>query len=80
MPKGGADAAAQAAPSKAATAFVPTALRTKRASQLAGGVLQVSSASLSQEKRQKTLFSEAPKVKEKIDMDDAFEALMKEVG
>lgn len=64
---------------KAATAFVPTALRTKRPSQVAGGVLQVSSASLSQEKRKQLLFTEVPTVAEKVNVDDAFQEFMKEL-
>lgn len=64
----------------AALAFMPTTLRTKRVSQVAGGVVQVSSSSLSLEKRKNLLFSEKPKVAEKVDMDDEFAAFMDEVG
>lgn len=63
-----------------AQAFVPTTLRTKRPSQLAGGAIQVSSASLSQEKRQSTLFQESPAVAGKVDLDDAMTAFLSEVG
>ncbi|CAK8992106.1 Copia protein, partial [Durusdinium trenchii] len=56
-----------------ATRFMPTTLRTKKPSQVAGGVLQASSASLSQENRKKVLLREAPKVAEKLDIEDAFQ-------
>lgn len=61
---------------KAATTFTPTALRSKKPSQIAGGVVQVSSASLSQEARKRVLLSEKPAVTERVDMDEAFDELM----
>lgn len=60
----------------AATRFMPTTLRTKKPSQVAGGVLQASSASLSQENRKKLLLREAPKVAEKMDIEGAFQDFM----
>jgi len=60
----------------AATRFMPTTLRTKKPSQVAGGVLQASSASLSQENRKKLLLREAPKVGEKMDIEGAFQDFM----
>ncbi|CAK8992177.1 Copia protein, partial [Durusdinium trenchii] len=63
----------KAAGGEAATRFMPTTLRTKKPSQVAGGVLQASSASLSQENRKKVLLREAPKVAEKLDIEDAFQ-------
>jgi len=55
---------------------MPTTLRTKKPSQVAGGVLQASSASLSQENRKKLLLREAPKVAEKMDIEGAFQDFM----
>jgi len=60
--------------------FVPTTLRTKKPSQLAGGALQVSSSSLSMEKRQHLVATEVPRVAEKMNMDDAFADFMDEIG
>eukprot|EP00931_Biecheleriopsis_adriatica_P001360 TRINITY_DN10169_c0_g2_i1.p1 TRINITY_DN10169_c0_g2~~TRINITY_DN10169_c0_g2_i1.p1 ORF type:complete len:523 (+),score=159.06 TRINITY_DN10169_c0_g2_i1:81-1649(+) len=79
---GGAGPAKPAAPARpnAATMFMPTTLRTKKPSQVAGGVLQASSASLTKEARSKVLFTEAPKVAEKINMDDAFKDFMDAIG
>lgn len=62
--------------SRAATVFTPTALRTKKPSQLAGGVLQVSSSSLSQEARKRTLLTDRPQVSEKVNIEDAFKDFM----
>uniref|UniRef100_A0A7S1RCD8 Uncharacterized protein n=1 Tax=Alexandrium catenella TaxID=2925 RepID=A0A7S1RCD8_ALECA len=64
---------------KAATLFTPTALRSKKPSQVAGGVVQVSSASLSQEARKRVLFTEKPTVAERVDMDEAFGQFMAEL-
>jgi len=72
---------APAVQSRASTFFVPTALRSKKASQVAGGVLQVSSASLAMDNRKKQpVLSEVPRVAEPVNMDDAFADFMKEVG
>lgn len=65
---------------KAATLFTPTALRSKKPSQIAGGVVQVSSASLSQEARKRVLSTEKPAVAERVDMDEAFDQFMAELG
>ncbi|CAE7643629.1 GIP [Symbiodinium pilosum] len=78
-PKSKPDAAASqpaAKPLNAATRFMPTTLRTKKPSQVAGGVLQASSASLSQDSRKRLLFTEAPKVVEKVNIEDAFQDFM----
>ncbi|CAE7369104.1 GIP, partial [Symbiodinium natans] len=74
-PKGLAQGAPKPAakPLNAATRFMPTTLRTKKPSQVAGGVLQASSASLSQDARKRLLFTEAPKVAEKVNIEDAFQ-------
>mmetsp|Transcript_95721 Transcript_95721/g.212918 ORF Transcript_95721/g.212918 Transcript_95721/m.212918 type:complete len:191 (+) Transcript_95721:3-575(+) len=64
---------------RAATLFTPTTLRTKKPSQVAGGVYQVSSNSLSQEARQKTLSQEVPRVAEKVNIDEAFDTFMSEL-
>mmetsp|Transcript_74 Transcript_74/g.153 ORF Transcript_74/g.153 Transcript_74/m.153 type:complete len:481 (-) Transcript_74:126-1568(-) len=84
----GGAAAAPASAARAALAFVPSVVKTKRISPLAGGAIQVSAASLSQEQRAKTVFREAPTLGPsataadvaKLDQDAAFEALMKELG
>merc|ERR1711972_1069844 len=65
---------------KSATVFMPTMLRTKQVSQVAGGVLQATSASLAKDKRAKLLASEVPRVSERTRIDDAFEDFMREVG
>merc|ERR1712194_378884 len=57
---------------RATLAFVPSAVRSKKPVAVAGGVVQVSSASLHLANRKTLLFSEAPKVKENVDMDAAF--------
>lgn len=79
-PKTAAGAAGSAAPAtkplNAATRFMPTTLKTKKPSQVAGGVLQASSASLSQDARKRLLFTEAPKVAEKVNIEDAFQDFM----
>jgi len=63
----------------AATVFTPTNLRTKKVSQVAGGVLQVSS-SLSHNARKKVLLTETPRMQERVDLDEAYDDLMKELG
>lgn len=75
-------AAAPASSSKvsaAATLFTPTNLRSKKVSQVAGGVLQVSS-SLSQNARKKVLLTETPRMQERVDLDEAYDKLMRELG
>merc|ERR1719401_911488 len=66
--------------SRASTVFTPTTLRTKKVSQVAGSVLQATSASLSMDKRKNLIASEAPRVSEPATMDDAFQDFMREVG
>lgn len=66
--------------SRASTFFVPTALRSKKPSQVAGGVLQASSASLVLDNRKKTVASEVPRVADPVNVDDAFADFMKEIG
>jgi len=72
-------AAGPAKAPRAATFFTPTALRSKKPSQIAGGVVQVSSASLSQEARKRVVATERPAVAERVDMDEAFSQFMAEL-
>lgn len=74
-----ASATAKRAVPTAATFFTPTNLRTKKVTQVAGGVLQVSS-SLSQDARKKVLLTETPRMQERVDLDEAYDELMKELG
>eukprot|EP00927_Polykrikos_kofoidii_P051849 TRINITY_DN4562_c1_g1_i1.p1 TRINITY_DN4562_c1_g1~~TRINITY_DN4562_c1_g1_i1.p1 ORF type:complete len:608 (+),score=109.46 TRINITY_DN4562_c1_g1_i1:81-1826(+) len=62
-----------------ATLFTPTALRTKKPVPVAGGALQVSSASLSFELRKPTVATEIPRVAEKVNIEEAFESFMKDI-
>jgi len=64
---------------KAATFFTPTNLRTKKVSQVAGGVLQASSSSLSMAKRKEVLLREVPTVGQAPSIDDAFKDFMSQM-
>lgn len=65
---------------QASTLFTPTTLRTKKPSQVAGGVLQATAASLSMSNRQNLVSTEVPRVTERLDVEDAFSQLMNEIG
>lgn len=65
---------------RAATAFMPTTLRTKKPSQVAGGVMQATSSSLSMAKRQNLISTEVPRVSDPVNMDDAFNDFMRDLG
>lgn len=69
-----------AAATRAANMFMPTTLRTKKPSQVAGGVLQATSSSLSMDKRKNLLATEVPRVREAVNVDDAFQDFMSELG
>merc|ERR1740121_507610 len=64
---------------KVATFFTPTNLRTKKVSQVAGGILQVSSSSLSMEKRKSVLLREVPTVGQAPNIDDAYKDFMSQI-
>lgn len=66
--------------SQAATMFTPTNLRSKKPSQVAGGVLQATGSSLTMANRQKLVATEVPRVAEKLDVEDAFGAFMDQLG
>mmetsp|Transcript_14227 Transcript_14227/g.28183 ORF Transcript_14227/g.28183 Transcript_14227/m.28183 type:complete len:550 (+) Transcript_14227:42-1691(+) len=78
-PSAGAGPASLPKVSSAATLFTPTNLRTKKVSQVAGGVMQVSS-SLSQDARKRVLLTETPRMQERVDLDEAYDELMKELA
>lgn len=65
---------------RAATLFTPTALRSKKPVAVArSSDHSVSSASLAQSNRQRTLLTEAPRVAEKVDVDQAFKQFMQDI-
>merc|ERR1740121_1985793 len=64
---------------KVATFFTPTNLRTKKVSQVAGGILQVSSSSLFMEKRKSVLLREVPTVGQAPNIDDAYKDFMSQI-
>eukprot|EP00811_Abedinium_folium_P011205 NODE_20368_length_801_cov_3.795252.p1 GENE.NODE_20368_length_801_cov_3.795252~~NODE_20368_length_801_cov_3.795252.p1 ORF type:complete len:185 (-),score=32.35 NODE_20368_length_801_cov_3.795252:245-799(-) len=66
--------------SRAATLFIPTAVRTKKPVQVAGGALQATAASLNLETRNRLVATDTPRVSEAVSVDDAFKSFMKEVG